>query len=156
MRIRKARKEDAVPISRLGRLIVDESPFYNEEWKRKSRRQMSQKEVEKRLEDRMWLHLVATEGDRVLGYCFGNEDGGALWLEWIMVHPEARRRGVAQALLGEVERQSRRRGWHKVWCDTRTNNAYSVPLFRRLGYRRAATLKKHWCKLDFHLWEKNL
>jgi ribosomal protein S18 acetylase RimI-like enzyme len=49
---------------------------------------------------------------------------------------------------------TRRRGAHKVWCDSRANNAPAKSLFRKIGFRKIALIEKHWYGLDFILWER--
>ena len=51
----------------------------------------------------------------------------------LLVHPEMRRRGIARALMAEVERQARHMGRSLITLDTRTGDA-AEPLYASLGY----------------------
>ncbi len=51
----------------------------------------------------------------------------------LMVHPNARRRGVARALMGEVERLARQLGRSLLTLDTRTGDT-AERLYSSLGY----------------------
>jgi ribosomal protein S18 acetylase RimI-like enzyme len=52
----------------------------------------------------------------------------------LLVHPEFRRRGIARALMGELEREARRLGRSLITLDTRTGDS-AEPLYASLGYR---------------------
>ena len=51
----------------------------------------------------------------------------------LLVHPEMRRRGIARALMAEVERHAREMGRSLITLDTRTGDA-AEPLYTSLGY----------------------
>ncbi|HEX6972088.1 MAG TPA: GNAT family N-acetyltransferase [Limnochordia bacterium] len=80
------------------------------------------------------LFLVAVDGAAVIGTVIGTWDGRRGWLYHLAVAADRRRRGVATALLAEVERRLRAKGARKVnllmW---RTNEAARA-LYRRSGY----------------------
>ena len=53
---------------------------------------------------------VVEDGGTIVGTVLWNEEDGGLHVGRLSVHPEHRRRGVAAALMGEAERETRRRG----------------------------------------------
>ncbi|MEQ8349510.1 MAG: GNAT family N-acetyltransferase [Sneathiellaceae bacterium] len=53
----------------------------------------------------------------------------------LMVHPQARRRGLARALMIALERRAAGSGRHLLTLDTRSGDA-AEPLYTSLGYRR--------------------
>jgi hypothetical protein len=57
----------------------------------------------------------------------------------LLVHPEFRRRGIARALMAELEREARRRGRSLITLDTRTGDN-AEPLYASLGYRTAGVI----------------
>lgn len=57
----------------------------------------------------------------------------------LMVHPHARRRGIAQALMKALEQEARTRAKTLITLDTRTGDA-AEPLYSRLGYRTAGVI----------------
>jgi putative acetyltransferase len=63
-------------------------------------------------------------------------DPGVAMLEKLYVAHHARRCGLGSILVGEVEREARRRGFEVVelWSDTRFTAAHA--LYERLGYER--------------------
>ena len=79
------------------------------------------------------LFLVA-EQEGVLGYvgCQTVLDEG--YITNVAVHPTARRRGVAQALLAELEQQARQRGLSFITLEVRASNAAAIALYTQAGY----------------------
>lgn len=57
----------------------------------------------------------------------------------LLVHPDFRRRGIARALMVELERQAAARGRSLITLDTRTGDS-AEPLYAGLGYRTAGTI----------------
>lgn len=57
----------------------------------------------------------------------------------LMVHPGQRRRGIARALMAELERQAAARGRRLLTLDTRTGDT-AEPLYTTLGYITVGTI----------------
>jgi ribosomal protein S18 acetylase RimI-like enzyme len=57
----------------------------------------------------------------------------------LLVHPEFRRRGIARALMAELEREAGRLGRSLITLDTRTGDM-AEPLYASLGYRTAGVI----------------
>ena len=65
-------------------------------------------------------------------------------LRKLLVHPQARRQGIARLLVGEAERRARDLGRSLITLDTRTGDA-AERLYRRLGYETAGVIPD-WCR----------
>jgi ribosomal protein S18 acetylase RimI-like enzyme len=57
----------------------------------------------------------------------------------LLVHPECRRRGIARALMAELERRAGQLGRSLLTLDTRTGDK-AEPLYASLGYRTAGVI----------------
>jgi ribosomal protein S18 acetylase RimI-like enzyme len=57
----------------------------------------------------------------------------------LLVHPDFRRRGIAKALMAELERLASRLGRSLITLDTRTGDA-AEPLYASSGYRTAGVI----------------
>ncbi|HYF56071.1 MAG TPA: GNAT family N-acetyltransferase [Salinarimonas sp.] len=98
-------------------------------------------------EGRLWL--LAGEG---LGAAYlAPEPVQGVWnLLFLGVRPEARRGGVARALVGEVERRLRGQGARMLLIDTSTEPPMEAAraLYSRLGYERVALIPDYWAPGD--------
>jgi GNAT superfamily N-acetyltransferase len=65
----------------------------------------------------------------------------------LLVHPDFRRRGIARALMAELERHARRHSRWLVTLDTRTGDA-AEPLYLSMGYLIAGKIPD-WCRDNF-------
>lgn len=57
----------------------------------------------------------------------------------LLVHPDARRQGIAKALMAELERHASRLGRSLITLDTRTGDK-AEPLYASLGYKAAGVI----------------
>ncbi|MEZ5665957.1 MAG: GNAT family N-acetyltransferase [Alphaproteobacteria bacterium] len=88
--------------------------------------------------------LVAEEGGRIVGSgqlgCDTPANGRhRAEVSKLLVHPDARRRGIARALMLALEDAARARGRSLLVLDTRTGDA-AEPLYAALGYQVAGTI----------------
>jgi ribosomal protein S18 acetylase RimI-like enzyme len=82
--------------------------------------------------------LIAEEGDRIVGSAQLGHDTPANQphradVNKLMVHPDFRRRGIARALMVEIELVARRLGRSLLTLDTRTGDS-AEPLYASIGY----------------------
>lgn len=70
----------------------------------------------------------------------------------LMVHPRARRRGIARALMTAVEELARTEGRTLLTLDTRTGDA-GEPLYRSLGYVTVGVIPRYSRAADSPLLE---
>jgi len=80
------------------------------------------------------LFLLARSGQRVIGAVIGGWDGWRGYVYHLVVDAELRRRGVAGALMDELESRLRDKGAIKAKCQIYTDNEHSLAFFRRRGY----------------------
>lgn len=98
------------------------------------------------------LLLVARRGERIVGTVQldhdtpGNQQHRAE-VRKLLVHPEARRQGVAQALMNEIEGRAGTLGRTLLTLDTRTGSD-AQPLYAALGYQQCGVIP-HYCRDNF-------
>jgi ribosomal-protein-alanine N-acetyltransferase len=93
-------------------------------------------ELERNRVARCWVTRREGEGgQRVLGYLCVWEIGVELHITNLAVHPEARRQGIAGALLSGMIDDARRRGITLVFLEVRPTNVEALGLYERLGFR---------------------
>jgi ribosomal-protein-alanine N-acetyltransferase len=64
----------------------------------------------------------------------------------VAVAPEARRRGVARAVLGKVEAGARAQGARVAMLEVRRSNEPAIALYRSLGYRQVAIRPRYYAE----------
>jgi ribosomal protein S18 acetylase RimI-like enzyme len=91
-------------------------------------------------------HLVGTIGGAVVGYIRLAapsplpEEAHVVAVHGLAVAPEARRRGVATALLGAAERRARDRGARKLSLRVLSTNPTAIRLYQQFGFEQEGRL----------------
>lgn len=80
------------------------------------------------------LFLGAFSEGKMVGVALASDDGRRAWINRLAVVPEARRSGVALALIDRAERVMRKRGRRLFCVNIEDDNETSVSLFKRAGY----------------------
>ena len=99
------------------------------------------------LENPLALWLAAEdEAGRFLGYvgsqtCFEDAD-----ILNVCVAPAARRQGVAEALMRELEARLIPKGVEQITLEVRASNAPAIALYAKLGYARVGVRKGYYEK----------
>jgi GNAT superfamily N-acetyltransferase len=86
-----------------------------------------------------WLWLAERDGRAVAVFLANQivsvERGGlALWVEELYVVPEARRTGIARALLARVRDEARRKGVRSIELEVVPTQSAAFALYRGLGF----------------------
>ena len=73
------------------------------------------------------------------GWYSAKVEGGKLqvWVEWILIEPEQRRKGYATLVLRQIEEEARKRGADRIGLTVWTDNASAMALYAKLGYTPA-------------------
>jgi len=71
---------------------------------------------------------------QLVGVCMGSDDGRKGWLNRLAVAPEHQRRGIATALVIEVQAALEARGRKVTGLLVEAQNAASVQFFQAIGY----------------------
>ena len=62
----------------------------------------------------------------------------------VAVASQYRRHGLAAAVLAELIRKARTRGADSIWLMVRRDNQPAIELYRKLGFRRTATVRGYY------------
>lgn len=92
-------------------------------------------QVEKKLTRDADLFLVAELEGRIVGVIMGAWDGRRGWLHHLAVDPAYRGRGIATALLREVEARLKAKGCIKINLLVFRDNLAARRLYEHLGYQ---------------------
>ncbi len=136
--------------------VIEPLPYYNEIAKQHELTKYSAKELCKKIEEDPYSVLVAEEDDRIVGFCLSRLDDMTIWLEWFGISEQARGKGLSRLIVQQLEQTAKARNAHKIWCDCRTENKKTINLLSSSGYTPICTLRNHWYKQDFILWQKEI
>ena len=153
IKIEKLKELDIPAYYKLVRRVILNTPYYSEWAKKEESTGYSPAWLKRGIKNRNKLLLCAKDKNKVVGFAFGYINTGLFHLMWIGTDSEYRKLGIAEKLVKKVELWAKNKV-HKIWLDTRTNNKQSVALFKKLKYKKAATLRKHYYGQDFYIWEK--
>ena len=104
----------------------------------------SEKSIETELSCRLSCWLVAMEGETLLGYVGSQTVIDESDMMNIAVHPDHRRRGIAEALVAALEEQLRQRGSKALTLEVRDSNAPAIALYEKLGFTQVGLRKTYY------------
>ncbi len=90
--------------------------------------------VNSELTNPLSLWLVALFGEQVVGYIGSQTVLDEADIMNVAVHPAHRRKGIAAALLTELQRRLRENAVHSLTLEVRASNDAAISLYSRLGY----------------------
>ena len=112
------------------------------------------------LEFTSWMegvtYFAARRDGRLVGVVGCELRHGSCRVVRLAVERDARRQGVATALLGAALEWAKRSNSSSVWVDTHDRFAGAVSLFKRFGFAESGILHKHDFGEDVRFFEKIL
>ncbi len=112
--------------------------------------------LEEQLKNPLTEVAVKYSGEALAGYAIGRvaADEGEIFK--IAVHPEYRRRHIAETLLTELHEKMRLRGAAKCFLEVRSRNTSAIALYEKQGYKRIALRKNYYNDDDAVIYELNM
>ena len=104
----------------------------------------SEKSIETELSCRLSCWLVAMEGETLVGYVGSQTVIDESDMMNIAVHPDHRRKGIAEALVAGLEEQLRQRGSRALTLEVRDSNAPAIALYEKLGFTQVGLRKNYY------------
>lgn len=104
----------------------------------------SEKSVASELDNQLALWLVAEDKGSVLGYIGSQTVLDETDMMNVAVHPDYRRRGVAEALITALIAQLKERGSHSLTLEVRVSNRPAVDLYGKLDFQFAGLRKNYY------------
>ena len=80
------------------------------------------------------LFLVAETEGRIVGTVIGGWDGWRANIARLATHPRARRKGIAMALVKEIEKRLQAKGAHRVYALVDRRSPPAEPFWQSAGY----------------------
>jgi len=104
----------------------------------------SEKSIETELSCRLSLWLVALEGDKVVGYVGSQTVIDETDMMNIAVHPDYRRRGIAEKLIDALTGALGEKGSHGLSLEVRASNGPAIALYEKLGFAQVGLRKNYY------------
>ncbi len=152
--LRFAKQEDAISLAAIIKTLIAGIPYYNDLAKQNETTRYNAAALSLKIKEDPYSVIIAETNNRIAGFCTNRFDDYTIWLEWFGVTDEHRGKGLTKLLLQKLEKTVLTRECHKIWCDSRTSNTAAIHLLTNAGYSQIGTIKNHWYKQDFILWEK--
>ena len=96
----------------------------------------SEKSIASELENDLALWWVALNDDTVVGYIGSQTVCGETDMMNIAVHPDWRRRGIAEILIQQLVMELKRIGSGSLALEVRASNAPAIALYQKLGFKQ--------------------
>lgn len=94
----------------------------------------SEKSIASELENGLAYWLVAADGETVAGYIGSQTVMGETDMMNVAVHPDYRRRGIAEALVNALVAGLKEQGSHSLTLEVRASNVPAQKLYEKLGF----------------------
>lgn len=96
------------------------------------------------LENKLAHWLVAQEGEMVAGYIGSQTVMGETDMMNVAVHPDFRRRGIAEALVKRLVEDLQAMESHCLTLEVRASNAPAIALYEKLGFSQIGRRKNYY------------
>lgn len=104
----------------------------------------SENSIASELENKLAHWLVAQEGEMVAGYIGSQTVLGETDMMNVAVHPDFRRRGIAEALVKRLVEDLKAMESHCLTLEVRATNAPAIALYEKLGFSQIGRRKNYY------------
>jgi ribosomal-protein-alanine N-acetyltransferase len=104
----------------------------------------SENSIRSEVDNILALWMVALDGEQVVGYVGSQTVCGETDMMNIAVHPDHRRRGIAESLIDVLVRELKNRGSVCLTLEVRASNDPAIGLYEKLGFREVGLRKNYY------------
>ena len=104
----------------------------------------SEKSIASELKNDLSVWMVALDGDRVVGYIGSQTAADETDMMNVAVHPDYRRRGIAQILIELLIPELKRRCSTSLSLEVRASNEPAKQLYEKLGFAEVGRRKNYY------------
>ena len=104
----------------------------------------SEKSIASELDNQLSYWLAAVEGDTVAGYIGSQSVLGEADMMNVAVHPDFRRKGIAERLVLSLVEGLKARGNHCLSLEVRASNEPAINLYKKLGFLQVGRRTKYY------------
>ena len=84
------------------------------------------------------------DGDHLVGYVGSQSSIDESDIMNIAVHPDWRRRGIAEKLIDYLVQELKKRGSHALMLEVRVSNDPAIALYEKLGFQQVGRRKNYY------------
>ena len=93
----------------------------------------------------IWSYwVVCMDGDDLVGYVGSQSSIDESDIMNIAVHPDWRRRGIAEKLIDYLVQELKKRGSHALMLEVRVSNDPAIALYEKLGFQQVGRRKNYY------------
>ena len=93
----------------------------------------------------IWSYwVVAIDGEQLVGYIGSQSSIDETDIMNMAVHPDWRRRGIAEKLITCLIEELKKRGSHALMLEVRASNAPAIALYEKLGFQQVGRRKNYY------------
>ncbi len=135
-----------------------EKPFYPSEKFEEELLAYSPKSLERFIDAKHSFSLVAAQENRLCGCVLVKTDSnyGIADIGWLFVAKDMRGKGVAGKLIEAASKRASDSGCHKIIAFTMKALPEANAMYRRYGFDMEGDFPRHWMKIDFVQYGKQL
>ena len=104
----------------------------------------SERSIASELDNQLAFWLVATEGETVAGYIGSQTVIDETDMMNVAVHPDFRRKGIAEALVNGLVEHLKTMGSHCLTLEVRASNAPAIALYEKLGFAEIGRRRNYY------------
>ena len=93
------------------------------------------RDIQRKLKVQPDFFLVGCAGDRIIATVMSGYEGHRGWINYLAVHPQHQRQGLARKMMGEAEARLRAIGWPKINLQVRTTNTGVIEFYKNIGFK---------------------
>jgi len=94
-----------------------------------------QRDIQRKLKVQADLFLVAGFENRIIATVMVGYEGHRGWINYLAVHPEYQRRGIARRMMDEAEAKLRAIGCPKINLQVRSSNTGVIEFYKKIGFK---------------------
>ncbi len=135
---------------------IDESPFYNAQFKAHEKVRLNEDFLLALISADPWFVPVILYKGEFAGFIVSTPELGVLWAVWVYISPRFRQTAIALTSIGFLVRHWDNGRFHKISCFVRPENTRSEAVMTHFGFERTALLRNHIFGQDYLLLERPL
>ena len=93
------------------------------------------RDIQRKLKVQADMFLVACLNGKIIASVMAGYDGHRGWINYLAVHPQHQRAGIAKRMMDEVEGRLQAVGCPKINLQVRSTNAAVIEFYKRIGFK---------------------